>query len=232
MPECLTPTCLKPLGDLSLQEGYSHCHVCRKCSVCGLDTRPVEIAWCVDNNVVITHARCLTISPSLTPAGLPLEAEIDLLNLCRLLIWPDPNKSSTGNEYDAELIVDKLIVHMPNLEDRFLALRKMQSAAARLSLLLRKDSTRIKQELDNREAEKFKSAAIQASTSSKPISKPSDDTYEILLATFMKINSITDRKIGLKKWKDREKAIQSFLNLGLSRELAEQTVDKQKESIQ
>lgn len=230
MPNCITPLCDKSLGAASLEEGYSHCHDCRKCSQCGFDTQPAEIAYCLKNSYPITHARCL-ISDTSIPAAMAIETRIDLLNLCRLLIWPDSKKSVKGNEYDAELLTPKLIIHM-DLEEKFIFLKKIQTIAACMSLELKKDATAIKKEIEARESVRFEKATQEAKTSSRPVGKAPDDLYETLLANFMQMNNITDRKLGQKKWTDREKAIKSFTNLGLSREMAESTVDKQRSQIQ
>lgn len=230
MPECPFPSCLKPLGNASLEEGYSHCHEHRKCSQCGFDCQPSEITYCLANSYPITHARCL-ISDTSVPAAMAIETRIDLLNLCRLLIWPDSKKSVKGNEYDAELLTPKLIIHM-DLEEKFIFLKKIQTIAACMSLELKKDAQAIKKEIEARESVRFEKATQEAKTSSRPTNKAPDDLYESLLASFMQMNNITDRKLGQKKWNDREKAIKSFTNLGLSREMAEQTVDKQRGLVQ
>lgn len=227
--ECLS--CGRPLGAESKENNWEYCHTCRSskiCSKCGLLGGPVsqqDMQFCLDNELPLTHSRCLILDNTLTPGVLPIQGEIDHLNLCRLMIWPTTELSETGNMYAAEQVADKLLIKMTG-EEQYLFMRRVQAIAARASLIIKKDSPAIKEEMTKRASKAFEAAKKQAETSSRPVGTRADDDYEVVLAALMLKFGIKDRKLGIKKMQARDKAIASFTKHGMSTEDAAQVVDK------
>lgn len=228
-------TCAKPLGsdskdfnlDLITEYQKAYCPTCRLCASCNKPLAAPELKFCIENNYPLQHARCMSLSHD----KLPLTQEVTFLNLARLLILPNREISEVGNEYEAEQAVDKLILfHNMDLESQFLSMRKMMAAAARISLVLKKDKDAIKTEMAKRATKQLEVAKQEAKTSSRPPGKPADASYETTLANFMQREGITDRKLGIKKLTLREKAIDSYCKFGISVEDAAKIVDQKMES--
>lgn len=234
--QCIS--CQSPLGSETKDAEIILCHKCRLCKSCNRDLSKPEIDFCHDHGYPFKHARCFVIGDTGTEP-LPIDHEVQLMNLFRLLL-PDSNISETANELKGESAIERIVlVKDMNLEQTFLFMRILQSGAARLSLLTKKDAAAIKDEMAKKAKRQFDEAKRDALVSSSPRKLPTDNSeesqdirsYEIALGEFMKLNNITERKIGLKKWKERQKAIDSFVALGLNKDEALKMVDAKRMQV-
>lgn len=240
--------CNKPLGQESKDLGFFTCKDHRACAICTQPVSPHEIRSCylevletlndnpestiqstpISELITIQHARCSSVtrkSAEQDPSVALKQSYLDYLNNARLLIEPDVDLSRESNEKLAGLAAEKWLADKP-LDYILLFLRRMESIVAHTSIRLRKDRKVIEAELDKRERAKFAAAQRDAATSSRPAAKKSDDSDELAIAAFMRDNHITDRKTAQKKMKDRQKAMDHLIKLGLTEEAALESINK------
>lgn len=242
--QCLK--CSRPLGAASQEQGIPFCHECRKCTACGLPLGRLECAAVIaeyyemstlgdsrdDTEILgnlILHPRCSTLSRSTAsqdPSVLVKQSYIDWLNNFRLLCEPNEELNEQTNEKQADLACYTLRSKW-NFEQQYLFLRRMEAGVAHMSIAVKTHAKSIKEKLDEREKVKFKKATQDAKTSSRPVSKPSTDLQEIVLAQFMERQGIKERKHAQKLLKLRSDAIKGMMAMGMSEQKSTEFVEKQ-----
>lgn len=123
MPEC---TCGSPLGNESIEVGWTLCHQCRKCPRCNQPVSLTEATYCLDMALPVKHARCMIVDDSLISKikETPLRF-VDLMNMIHLLAQ---DTSLLGNGLAGK-----------SFDQQFMFLQDMQKCAAETSVLIRKD---------------------------------------------------------------------------------------------
>lgn len=248
--ECQFHACGRPIGADSKDAKWLTCHDHRICSVCGLPLQPidVQIAYTAlqesteagsgdpEETLELIHSRCtiatrrfehLDSDPTLSIK----QSTFNILNTARLMVAPDMELSIQTNENNAMLrsneFCQQLLLHDASFDQIYTHQKMLEACLAAVSLLISKqDRPAIKARADAREAVKFKKAAKDASTSSRPVGKKSDDSSEVELAEFMQLFSIKDRKIGLELKRRRDKAIDALVKLGIPQAIAIQACNK------
>lgn len=221
--ECVI--CKKTLGNDSRENGFIFCYEHRKCSICNTDLSARETKWCYDKYVEensepelekidftkleVYHARCYTLRHSQSLIQLT-QVEFDYLNLTRLIIEPNMDKSQLENEKDADTASARFIANM-TYEQQQMCLSRMQASVAQVALALRLNPTKKKAEADVREKEKFNRARTEALTSSRPNTKSSEDSEEVQLGVFMEAHGLSERKIALEYMRRRNKQVKALM---------------------
>ncbi len=236
---CNFPTCAAPLGHESKENGFLTCHDHRACAFCGLEVSAPEIRNCfslaLDNgdgensdSIEIKHARCsLATKPNseFDPTLTLKQSFYDRLNLARLMVDPDMELAISTNENNAMLRHTTFIACMTH--DQLYAHQKMLEAClANVSLAIQTDKKELKKRADVREEKFLKAAKREAATSSRPVGKPADDPVEQSLAEFMTNFGFKSRKLALSKQKDRDKAVEQLMKIGIPSALAKANADK------
>jgi hypothetical protein len=167
-------------------------------------------------NLRLIHARCKqletksgTLDPSDSPTLTIKQAELDMLNIARLMVWPSSDLSVDTNEKNAVLSQNKLIQNM-TFDQKLLHLRMIESCAANASIALKLDPKYRKDALNEREAKKQAKAEQEKLTSSRSENKPADDPKELALGTFMEMHGLTERKTAQKIQNDIERSVSSW----------------------
>lgn len=235
---CIFPECGKPLGAESRDLDYRLCHEHRKCYSCQHPLHWKEIHTLLDelteNGSIlelerIQHARCVLVNMpngNEDPSILVRQSYLDRLNQARLLILPNADLSIDTNEKQADILTGPLIAGM-TLDQQIVFMKRMEAIVAHVSIALSKNRVRIKEVLEEREKGRAQKAKQERETSSRPVSKSSDDLVEVMLAAFMQRNGIVERKVALKVMRDRMKAIDGLTSVGMSKDMAEKAVDAQ-----
>lgn len=188
MPEC--QICEKPLGADSISMNYKVCQEHRRCPACAMSIPPREVDYCLDHSLPIKHMRCLTATDG-SPANHSVQSNIDRINYALLQVEP------------AELIKDM------TFDQRYAFLQRLQSLAAEVSILLRKDKKHFEERLRDEERQERESKH-------KP--KPQDPIKKAAALGIV----TTSEKVARKKLSDRDKAVAAIMKLtGISREAAE-----------
>ncbi len=236
--ECLI--CSKPLGQATKDAQIPFCHACRNCSSCGSPLGPHECQLVLEEfeenkgnsevtlKSLVMHARCSSLSRKNgdeDPSVLVKQSYLNYLNACRLLIEPNMDLSVETNEKDAEVKCFAPPIAQLSFEEKFVVLRRMQSCVAHISIAVRAKMKDVKEALDVKEKKKWEKAQAEAKTSARPTSGPPDEK-ELLLAEFQRKNGFGDRASAQKVWKERQKAIDGFLKIGMSVNVATEAVDK------
>ena len=239
MPQCIV--CDKPLGADTQSEGYLTCHAHRTCLKCEQSLSPLDIK--LSNNLYLEkvkhsdgvdvptlelmHSRCYSgFSTLVDPTQSIKQSELDILNACRLMIYPDMHLAKSTNESNAMIYGQKLISQMSN-DEIYAHIGMMEACIAQASLLVHSNKDELKKRADKREADKFKTAKQQAQTSSRPAGTKADESGEVELATFMENFGIKSRKVALKLQRDRDKAVEGLVKLlHIPSLLAKQTADE------
>ncbi|MDE1971244.1 MAG: hypothetical protein KGI50_06760 [Patescibacteria group bacterium] len=137
--------CEKPLGQETQDLEIPVCHEHRKCPKCcrPVESRP-EIDYCLVRNIEIRHARCLSLD---TPN---LDMEIELLNIGRLVMLPNPlmTRESKRTAIGTALAP---IIHNLKHDEILLILDAAQTLSAACSLALSKNRREIEQAVSERE---------------------------------------------------------------------------------
>lgn len=197
MPECTS--CDKPLGSDSINLGYTLCHTCRRCASCGLSVGPKDVEFCESIGLAKPkHPRCLIHSDH--ESGKNPSTLIALLNWC----------SSMDNT--VTLITDM------NFDQKYQFLQSVQSVAANMSILLRKDKKLYEDILRERESQERQDKK----------QKRKDPVVE---AAKHGIKTTSD-KVARKKLTARDKAIAALVGLGISQKDAESSVDSRLGGVQ
>jgi len=240
--QCILPTCSKPLGAETKDLDYRVCHEHRACSVCGKELLPLDVQIAHDRSIEredsleLAHSRCLIASGRLAtlesdPTISIKQSTFNLLNAARLMVDPDMALSIQTNENNAMIrsrefclgLVEGASVDQLDFDKIYVHLKMIEACVASVSLFIAtQDRKAIKQRADLREAEKFKKAAAEARTSTRPaakVNKP-EENAEIELAKFMEMFSIKERKVALELKRNRDKAITSFVKMGVPQALA------------
>ena len=161
---CQIPNCHHILGQESRDLNMPFCQDHRKCESCDLPISSQDAQLCLKKArfeetplIVVRHARCQIIVEPLTKED-PTQIKIDLLNICRLAIIPDPTLSVETNKKQAELFGQKLVVLM-TLEEKILHLEMLEALAVQMRYtLLPKDREKISKTLSERGNKKFDEA--------------------------------------------------------------------------
>jgi len=233
-PECLV--CHAPLGYDSKMHGMMLCHEHRKCVDCGLDLTVIEVKWCVQKHIEefkndqkeglekrievneitytdlqVYHSRCYAYryKPTVTIT----QTELDLLNICRLMIDPDLEKDFTENENKSFENAAKFIAGM-NYEQKCKHQAKLEACLAEIQNAIKKDPHYKKESLAEREKSRYNDARKEALTSSRPASKTPNDVKEIQIGQFMEMHGISDRSTAKKIVADFNKSVQHMMKLG------------------
>jgi hypothetical protein len=239
--ECIV--CSKPLGQDSKDSGFRTCHAHRACTKCGDPLQAREIQWChdrlIEDNLPIEalqliHARCEIASRQITQdqdATLSIkQSEYDLLNISRLMTWPDVNLNDTTNENNAYIQSQRLISGM-SFDQITQHLKMLEACVASVSIALRTSKDYRKDAFKERDEASKKRADKEKLTSSRPTKNVVDDPQELALGTFMELHGLTERKVAMQIQRDYEKSIKGFMAVGVkeldARKLVIDTMVKQ-----
>ena len=235
--ECIIPTCKKPLGQETKDLDFRVCHEHRICSICGGALTPTDVRLAHDkaiessDSLELAHARCLIASNksgilNADPTLSIKQSDFNTLNSARLMVEPDMGLDIHTNEKNAMIFNQRLITSWSH-EQIYAHIQMMEACIVNANLAIQLDKKKLKERADLREADKFKAAARQAATSTRPVGKPATDSDEIILAEFMKNFGVKSRKVGLKLKRDRDKAINGLKTCGIPENVAMQSVDAQ-----
>ncbi len=182
----------------------------RRCTLCTRLMDGAETWACLKNDAPPTHARCLIASRAKDGHdGVTVSREWLLnLNLARLLIMPEPGLNEESNVNAAALKTNTFIIDM-TLEEQFLFMRRLESAAAEVSYLINKNRKSIKEALLKKSEERM--VEVQNYRNAPKSVKP-------------QAMGPSEPRIAKAKLTPREKAIAGLMGIGLSREQAEAAV--------
>ena len=203
LTECVI--CNRTLGHETRDLELPVCHEHRKCGRCSQDVLSAkEVEYCLSNKLAIHHARCLSLQ---TPN---LDMNIELLNLSRLIVNPNPLISRTSNQTTVKTAFSQM-VHLLSHEQLLLIGDQAQALAAACSLALGKNRREMEQNIEERDAARYEKAKSAAAGNNLTIAD----------------------KIAVKAKKAAEsadeKAIQTWMALpGMTREVAMEQVKKLK----
>lgn len=189
--ECVISGCAKPLGQESRDLGYPVCHEHRKCAKCGRDCQVVEVEACwrfeaaangekeyVLKPHAVRHARCRVLEHK------ALSDDIELMNLARLLLWPDPSLSRTTLQHTTTCQFNSL-VPLLNHDQLLLMIDQMEAVAAAGRLALGKNKRVVEEQINEREKHKAEKAIKERTESLRtPADKKAMSGLEKQLKTF------------------------------------------------
>lgn len=232
---CIIPTCGKPLGHDSKEQGWIVCLEHRLCPICAqpLKVTDVRIAWKRsienDESIELSHARCLLNSSKTSLTSDPTlsikQSHYDWLNAIRLMVDPDMALSISTNENNA-MIYHSKFVHEMDWDQKYAHQKMLEACLASISLALSQDKKKLKERADEREKAKYAKATKQAQTSTRPAGKSEDDPAEEILALFMSNFGIKSRAVALKVQKHRDKSVEGLKKMGMASAIAKQTADQ------
>lgn len=127
------------------------------CHLCNLPLTPIEEQACIKYGIDFSHARCVSKHDMEVLANQDVKVPqylYDKLNLARLLIIPNLELSSKGNEYESEINTQKWL-DGASFEMISLAMIKAQSVAAACQYLISKSRKDILIEVAERDKEHF-----------------------------------------------------------------------------
>jgi hypothetical protein len=147
------------------------------------------------------------------------------------MIEGDTNLNSETNENNAFIRSHAYVSQLDFAQvDSHLAM--MEGCVTQIRMFIAQDPRKRKELYIVREKEAKERAKLEKDTSTRPAAKVNEpaDFNEVTLAEFMRLNGITERKIGLKKKRERDNAIQGFMKNGLSEQQAQAIVDQFRDS--
>lgn len=143
---------------ITLKKGFV-CLSCASCETCSEDMNISEMNFCMENDTPFQHARCRMKTNPIKIAV--TEQELQLLNLCRLIIIPDVDVSLETNVNTARLHWGQLWETM-TLEQKFLHTQMMETVYSAAYMGLKKDPTEVKNKLRERDNKRTHEAHEQA----------------------------------------------------------------------
>jgi len=235
--------CEKPLGQESRDLGHRTCHEHRACSKCGLPLHAREMQLCHDrlvednlplSSLILIHARCEIAARQLSQdqdATLSIkQSEYDLLNISRLMTWPDENLNDTTNENNACIQNARYISSM-SFDQKLQHLKMLEACVASVSIALRTSKDYRKEAFKEREEKAKKQADKERLTSSRPAQSAVEKPEELALGTFMELHGLTERKVAMQLQREYEKCVAGFVKVGIkeldARKLTIDTMVKQ-----
>lgn len=156
--------CDGPLGHPSQPSNIytQYCYTCKTCSECKNIVAPEDLLFNLKyrGGEHFVHCSCLVpeLYEQLKNRTIEVkERELDLLNAAHLMVRPNIELSIDTNCKVAEVEGMKWFNDLPSLDEKFLALRRMETLAATFSLLLKKEpgSKTIRISLDATSVERF-----------------------------------------------------------------------------
>ena len=232
----LASTCLlcsHPLGQDSKDAGWLTCKEHRACAICDKPLQPVDTSMAYQkyeedlakdpsSSIDLIHPRCAIVSNRLAtldsdPTLSLKQSTYNYLNAARLMVDPDMNLSILTNENNAMIRCTEFI-HTLDFDKLYATLKMMEACVATVNLALAQDKKKLKERAGLRDAEEFKRAMKEAKTSSRPVAEKIDSD-EIALGSFMEAYGIKDRKTALRIKKDRDRAINELVKLGMPEKL-------------
>lgn len=200
--------CEQPIGKFRIQAGnHDVCVECGNCAECGEQVTISEINWAIKHSVRVMHARCrIRVAPQ---TMIPVSAqELELLNLCRLIVCPDSDLSVETNQLRAKTAHTQLWENM-SMEKKFLHTQMMEAIYSSCYVALKKDPKEIaltKLEKAQRVAEetsKIREKDIKIQRSSLPSEKKKMNAQEQFLAGMLK--SGVTKPMAIEIWKSQGK---------------------------
>lgn len=160
--------CDGPLGHPSQFTNIytQYCYTCKICSDCKQIVSPEDLSFNLKYlpGEPFMHCSCMVpaLYESLKNRSVEVsEKELDLLNASHLMVRPNIDLSIDTNCKTAEIEGIKWFNDLPTLDEKFLALRRMETLAACFSILLKKEpgSKTIRISLDAASTERFAAAS-------------------------------------------------------------------------
>lgn len=202
------------------------CPECAICTTCKRGITQTEYQWCLrqadefESEPEFQHPGCFKELEriALSNEEIPIPRSLfNKLNACRLLIEPIEDWSVRTNEVDAEYRTQRWIHQMDlttkeGSEACFIALRRMETISATLSLALSKSRRSISRGLEEKEMGKWQEVQEARKAPKTP-------------------KTATKKLIGLvasatKEDKLREKLVQNLIDLGMSEEAARESIKR------
>ena len=137
-----------------IQAGVDVCPDCRICSHCDRMVTVPELLFSLKYNLPIRHSRCHAIArvPNKT-VEISVE-ELELLNLCRLIVLPDEDLSQETNSIRAGNASYQLWEHL-TIEKKYLQTHMMERVYGDCYTRLKKDPSDVKAKLLERDKERM-----------------------------------------------------------------------------
>ena len=197
--ECVI--CDKPLGQETRDLGLAFCHEHQNCQFCSEQLDVSELKWCLrkyrdetpvneldPENIQIVHAKCLIASRK-EPTIAVSQSDFDRLNLARLIVWPEKDKSVQTNQNDAVIQSRQLIANM-DFEEINLLINRMEAVAIECRITLNSDPQHRKDILTERE--KAKRDAERLAQAPKVKQNNREESLEIQIKHFTEIHEPLD----------------------------------------
>lgn len=240
--------CDKPLGQESQDMDFRLCLEHRKCLLCSLALKPVEVHTAILEmmeiresspiteriqekellQTLIKHARCTMLdkpSAAHDPTVAVKQSYLNHLNNCRLLCDVDTTLSIETNQKQGELATSRHFVQL-TFEEQLIFIAKMEAVIEKALELTKTNPKTIREKLELREKQKAKVAAQQADTSSRPLGKKETDRDEVVLGEFMHRAGLQDRKTAKQFLRNRDNAINALVSMGVDKTVATLKVDE------
>ena len=224
------PLCRAGLHETPLTAGY--CSECAICQYCHKQLTVTEYNWCYaiaakhEVPVSFQHPGCFSELERLTVNSESITIPrilFEKLNAARLLLEPIPELSHKTNEFDSE-IKTRQFIHEMKLEDQFLVLKRLESAASTVSMLLSKHRREIEQTLSERDKAKYEKAR-QGNREKTKEEKAAEKAEKERLAHANRAPGTTGR-VEAKKLTKEEKAIAALISIGLSESEAKESIKR------
>ena len=223
------PHCALGLHDVQTPGGY--CSECATCQFCHKQLTVVEYNWCLsiavkyETTPEFKHPCCLSQIKRLDLASEQVtipKVYFDYLNACRLLFEPLPELSPKTNKLDAQIKFGQLF-HELSIEDKFLALKRMESAASEMSLVLSKSKRDLEVKFSERDAEKYQEAqkARAANSDRTPKTTAKKERAEVS----------EQERIKTKKQLHADKAVAALMHIGMTEDEATAIVAERQAKI-
>jgi hypothetical protein len=165
--------CSEPLGHPAIPSNpYTHyCYKCKTCTECKELVSTEDVAFYLkyykDGGFpALTHCACMVPSlyESLKNRSVSIsEKELDIINAAHLMVRPNIELSIDSNIKEAEIAGITWFNQLATLDEKFLALRRIETLAATCSLLLKKEpgSKTIRIDLNAASVERFRAPSKQ-----------------------------------------------------------------------
>jgi len=156
-------------ASMSLSTGVSACMDCRYCLKCGNVVSGAEIKALIQAGSKIQHVRCVIASMAKFTLVSVTQAELDMLNLCRLMVTPDVEDLSVDtNKARAEKAGNQVWESL-SMEQKYTHVQMLEAVYGNAYALLKKDPESLKKAHLEKDRERVFSAREKAEKSTVAI---------------------------------------------------------------
>ncbi len=224
-----SPRCRLDLHNVQTPGGY--CSECATCQFCHKQLTVVEYNWCLsiaakyETDPEFKHPACLSQIRQFDLASEQVtipRVYFEYLNACRLLWEPLPDCNQQTNRIDAQIKVRQLY-HELSIEDKLLAVVRMESAASEMSLILAPHKRELDLKFIERDKEKFDQAKRERLEHSVKAPKTKEKIEKQVASA--------EEKVQAKKALHVDKAVAALMHIGMTEDEATAIVAERQAKI-